>query len=89
MNKVSKAFQKALLGVEAALRRAAVSAKKQAEQQGTPYVVYDAANDQTAKKQMSKLTNKNLGYIVADRKDSVAGKPVFNRTVTLRDAWQK
>jgi glutaminyl-tRNA synthetase len=29
------------------------------------------------------------GYFVADRKDCVAGKPVFNRTVTLRDAWQK
>ncbi len=29
------------------------------------------------------------GYFVADRKDSVADKPVFNRTVTLRDAWQK
>ena len=29
------------------------------------------------------------GYFVADQKDSVAGKPVFNRTVTLRDAWQK
>ncbi len=29
------------------------------------------------------------GYFVADKKDSVAGKPVFNRTVTLRDAWQK
>ena len=29
------------------------------------------------------------GYFVADREDSVAGKPVFNRTVTLRDAWQK
>ena len=29
------------------------------------------------------------GYFVADRKDSVAGKPVFNSTVTLRDAWQK
>ena len=29
------------------------------------------------------------GYFVADRKDSVAGKPVFNRTVTLKDAWQK
>ena len=29
------------------------------------------------------------GYFVADRKDSVAGKPVFNRSVTLRDAWQK
>lgn len=29
------------------------------------------------------------GYFVADRKDSVTGKPVFNRTVTLKDAWQK
>ncbi len=29
------------------------------------------------------------GYFTADRKDSVTGKPVFNRTVTLRDAWQK
>jgi glutaminyl-tRNA synthetase len=29
------------------------------------------------------------GYFVADRKDSTEGKPVFNRTVTLRDAWQK
>lgn len=29
------------------------------------------------------------GYFVADIKDSVAGTPVFNRTVTLRDAWQK
>jgi glutaminyl-tRNA synthetase len=29
------------------------------------------------------------GYFVADKKDSAAGKPVFNRTVTLRDAWQK
>ena len=29
------------------------------------------------------------GYFIADRKDSKAGAPVFNRTVTLRDAWQK
>jgi glutaminyl-tRNA synthetase len=29
------------------------------------------------------------GYFVADKKDSEAGKPVFNRTVTLKDAWQK
>ena len=29
------------------------------------------------------------GYFVADKKDSVAGKPVFNRTVTLKDAWKK
>lgn len=29
------------------------------------------------------------GYFVADRKDSRDGKPIFNRTVTLRDSWQK
>ena len=29
------------------------------------------------------------GYFVADRKDSLQGAPAFNRTVTLRDAWQK
>ena len=29
------------------------------------------------------------GYFVADRKDSKAGTPVFNLTVTLRDTWQK
>ncbi len=29
------------------------------------------------------------GYFVADKNDSLAAKPVFNRTVTLRDAWQK
>ena len=89
MENAKTAANTELANIDKALRRAAVCAKKQAEQQGTPYVVYDAANDQTAKKQMSKLTNKNLGYIVADRKDSKAGAPVFNRTVTLRDAWQK
>jgi glutaminyl-tRNA synthetase len=38
-----------------------------------------------------KLEAERLGtpYVVADTQDSVAGKPVFNRTVTLRDAWQK
>ncbi|HJN90390.1 MAG TPA: glutamine--tRNA ligase, partial [Verrucomicrobiota bacterium] len=30
-----------------------------------------------------------LGYFCADTTDSQAGKPVFNRTVTLRDAWAK
>lgn len=29
------------------------------------------------------------GYFVADRVDSIEGKPVFNRTVSLRDNWQK
>ena len=27
------------------------------------------------------------GYFIADRKDHTAGKPVFNRAVTLRDSW--
>ena len=30
-----------------------------------------------------------LGYFCADSKDSQLGKPVYNRTVTLRDAWAK
>ena len=30
-----------------------------------------------------------LGYFVVDSKDSLPGKPVFNRTVTLRDTWAK
>jgi glutaminyl-tRNA synthetase len=29
------------------------------------------------------------GYFVADRNDSKAGVPVFNRTVTLKDSWAK
>ncbi|MCP1660177.1 glutamine--tRNA ligase/YqeY domain fusion protein [Neisseria perflava] len=29
-----------------------------------------------------------LGYFVTDRKDHQADKPVFNRTVTLKDSWQ-
>ncbi|MGH8730055.1 MAG: glutamine--tRNA ligase, partial [Burkholderiales bacterium] len=29
------------------------------------------------------------GYFVADKVDSKPGKPVFNRTVTLRDSWTK
>jgi glutaminyl-tRNA synthetase len=27
------------------------------------------------------------GYFVADRRDHVPGRPVFNRTVTLKDSW--
>ena len=53
-----------LIGADAAIRRAAINAKKLANQLGTP-------------------------YIMADNKDSKARTPVFNRTVTLRDAWQK
>ena len=30
-----------------------------------------------------------LGYFCADAKDSQPNRPVFNRTVTLRDAWAK
>ncbi|WDP87125.1 MAG: glutamine--tRNA ligase/YqeY domain fusion protein [Desulfobacter sp.] len=30
-----------------------------------------------------------LGYFCLDKKDSTAAAPVFNRTVTLRDAWAK
>ncbi|MGA6927498.1 MAG: glutamine--tRNA ligase, partial [Desulfosarcina sp.] len=30
-----------------------------------------------------------LGYFCVDEKDSRPGAPVFNRTVTLRDAWAK
>jgi glutaminyl-tRNA synthetase len=29
------------------------------------------------------------GYFCVDSKDSQPGKPVFNRTVTLKDAWSK
>ena len=27
------------------------------------------------------------GYFVADRRDHAAGRPVYNRTVTLKDSW--
>ena len=30
-----------------------------------------------------------LGYFCADSRESTPGKPVFNRTVTLRDSWAK
>ena len=30
-----------------------------------------------------------LGYFCADVKDSLPGKPVFNRIVTLKDTWAK
>jgi glutaminyl-tRNA synthetase len=29
------------------------------------------------------------GYFVADLVDHAPGKPVFNRTVTLRDTWTR
>ncbi len=30
-----------------------------------------------------------IGYFCADSVDSTPGKPVFNRTVSLRDSWAK
>jgi glutaminyl-tRNA synthetase len=36
-----------------------------------------------------KLQFERHGYFVADRVDSTAGKPVFNRAVTLKDGWGK
>lgn len=30
-----------------------------------------------------------IGYFCTDSKDSATGKPVFNRTVTLKDSWAK
>jgi glutaminyl-tRNA synthetase len=36
-----------------------------------------------------RLKFEDHGYFVAVRKDSVAGKPAFNRKLTLQDAWQK
>ncbi|ABR88687.1 Glutaminyl-tRNA synthetase [Janthinobacterium sp. Marseille] len=36
-----------------------------------------------------KLQFERHGYFVADRVDSTAGRPVFNRVVTLKDSWGK
>ncbi len=36
-----------------------------------------------------KLQFERHGYFVADRVDSKAGRPVFNRAVTLKDGWGK
>lgn len=43
-----------LNGVEAALRRAAINAKKLAEQHGTPFVVYKEADDKAEVKSNQK-----------------------------------
>ena len=37
----------------------------------------------------SRYQFERLGYFCADRVDSKPGKPVFNRTVTLKDSWAK
>jgi glutaminyl-tRNA synthetase len=46
-----------------------------------PSLVTAAAGDQ--------FQLERLGYFNVDVKDSAAGKPVFNRTITLRDSWAK
>jgi glutaminyl-tRNA synthetase len=40
-------------------------------------------------KPASRCQFERMGYFIADAKDSQPGKPVFNRTVTLRDTWAK
>jgi glutaminyl-tRNA synthetase len=37
----------------------------------------------------SRFQFERLGYFYVDPKDSQPGKPVFNRTVTLKDSWAK
>ncbi len=37
----------------------------------------------------SRYQFERLGYFYVDPKDSQPGKPVFNRTVTLKDSWTK
>ena len=37
----------------------------------------------------SRFQFERLGYFCVDTRDSAPGKPVFNRTVTLRDTWAK
>ena len=37
----------------------------------------------------SRYQFERLGYFCIDSGDSTAGKPVFNRTVTLKDSWAK
>ena len=49
----------------------------------------DAALRRAATKVILEAERLGTPYVVADGKDSLAGKPVFNRTVTLRDAWRK
>ncbi|HEX6973430.1 MAG TPA: hypothetical protein VF147_03460, partial [Vicinamibacterales bacterium] len=35
----------------------------------------------------SRVQFERAGYFVADRRDHAPGRPVFNRTVTLKDSW--
>ncbi|GEM_PF-3456937 len=53
MQKSNNLADKELKGADAALRRAAVNAKKLAEQQGTPYVVYKTTDTKLPTKKNS------------------------------------
>jgi glutaminyl-tRNA synthetase len=37
----------------------------------------------------AKVQFERIGYFCADRGDSSPERPIFNRTVTLRDSWAK
>jgi hypothetical protein len=54
MNKISKAFEEERKGVDAALRRAAIKAKEEAQRLGTPYVVAEPK----AQHQLATVKNK-------------------------------
>lgn len=49
----------------------------------------DTALRRAAIKVKQEAERLGTSYVVANKKDSLQGAPVFNRTVTLRDAWQK
>ena len=58
MENAKTAVSTELANIDKALRRAAVSAKKQAEQQGTPYVVYrDSSTGQFLEKNKTLTQN--------------------------------
>jgi glutaminyl-tRNA synthetase len=55
------------------------------ERRATCYVEPSLASAQPG----NRYQFERLGYFCADLKDSVPGKPVFNRIVQLRDSWAK
>ena len=58
MENAKTAVNEELANIDTALRRAAVGAKKQAEQQGAPYVVYiDSSNGQFLEKNKTLTQN--------------------------------
>ncbi len=93
MTTTQKVTNKEFNDIDQALRRTAKTAKKLADQNGTPYVVYRDSNNEKFLDEKQTNANPNKlerhGYIVVDEKDSVAGKPVLNCTVMLLPAWQK